>query len=127
MIDLEFDLIEFHNATEVPVRSKPVLPTEDEQALRFNLITEEFHEVLDALTKKDLPEIAKELVDLVYVTIGTAVQYGIPFNDVWEEVHASNMAKVDPVTGKVRRREDGKVLKPEGWQKPDIKKVLGIV
>jgi predicted HAD superfamily Cof-like phosphohydrolase len=36
------------------------------------------------------------------------------------------MAKVDPETGKVRRREsDGKILKPEGWQPPNMTKFIG--
>jgi hypothetical protein len=34
------------------------------------------------------------------------------------------MAKVDPVTGLVRRRDDGKVLKPEGWKAPDVVKAV---
>jgi predicted HAD superfamily Cof-like phosphohydrolase len=42
----------------------------------------------------------------------------------WDEVVRTNMAKVDPVTGKVRRREDGKILKPEGWHPPDMSKFI---
>ena len=57
---------------------------------------------------------------MIYIAVGTALELGIPLEPVWDEVHRSNMAKVDPETGKVRKREDGKVLKPEGWVRPDI-------
>jgi predicted HAD superfamily Cof-like phosphohydrolase len=53
-----------------------------------------------------------------------ALEFGIPLEKVWTEVHKSNMAKADPLKGGVIYREDGKVLKPEGWQKPDIAGVL---
>jgi predicted HAD superfamily Cof-like phosphohydrolase len=39
----------------------------------------------------------------------------------WNEVMRTNFAKIDPTTGKVRKREDGKVLKPEGWTPPNLK------
>ncbi|QIG74801.1 putative NTP pyrophosphohydrolase protein [Rhizobium phage RHph_I42] len=39
---------------------------------------------------------------------------------MWDAIHGANMAKADPVTGKCRKREDGKVLKPEGWQPANI-------
>ena len=42
----------------------------------------------------------------------------------WQEVVKTNMAKVDPETGKVRRRTDGKILKPEGWKPPDMTKFV---
>ena len=51
---------------------------------------------------------------------------GIPLDRVWAAVHRSNMAKVDPATGKVIKRADGKVLKPEGWTPPDIPAALAI-
>ena len=48
----------------------------------------------------------------------------IPQQDVWNEVARSNLAKIDDETGKVLKRVDGKVLKPEGWTPPDIKSIL---
>ena len=62
------------------------------------------------------------MADIIYIVCGTAASYGIPLNKVFDEVHRSNMAKL--VDGKPIRREDGKILKPEGWTAPDIKKVL---
>jgi hypothetical protein len=36
----------------------------------------------------------------------------------------TNFAKIDKETGKVRKREDGKVLKPVGWVPPDLTKFI---
>jgi len=66
------------------------------------------------------------LADLIYVCVGCALEYGIPLDRVGDEVQRSNMAKVDPLTGAVRRRLDGKILKPEGWTPPDIAGVMGL-
>jgi predicted HAD superfamily Cof-like phosphohydrolase len=76
------------------------------------------------MKENNIVEIADAIADSIYVLIGTALEYGIPLDAVWGEVQISNMAKVDLDTGKVRRREDGKVLKSEGWTKPDIRKAL---
>src|ERR1035437_9740345 len=73
----------------------------------------------DVLACENLAEIAKELADLIVVTLGTAVAYGIDLNPVWDLVHKSNMAK----TGG-GNRNDGKILKPLNWEKPDIAKEI---
>jgi len=36
----------------------------------------------------------------------------------------TNFAKIDRETGKVRKRDDGKVLKPVGWTAPNLKSFL---
>jgi predicted HAD superfamily Cof-like phosphohydrolase len=61
---------------------------------------------------------------MVYIIVGTALEFGIPLDRVWDEVQRSNMAKVDPVSGKVSKRPDGKVEKPQGWVAPDVAGVL---
>jgi predicted HAD superfamily Cof-like phosphohydrolase len=45
-------------------------------------------------------------------------------DDGWKEVIRSNMAKVDPETGFVKKRADGKILKPEGWTPPDLASLI---
>ncbi|MGW0064784.1 pyrophosphohydrolase domain-containing protein [Streptosporangium sandarakinum] len=90
--------------------------------LRLALITEEFEEVkaeLEAGIAQDgnLAHLAKELADLLYVTYGTADLLDIPLDDVFDLVHANNMTKVDPETGKVKRRKDGKIEPPDGFTK----------
>ena len=88
------------------------------------LIREEQRELAEAMAQEDIVAIAHEATDLVYVTVGMMVESGIPFDRVWREVHAANMRKVDPTTGEVRHREDGKILKPEGWTPADVAAAL---
>jgi predicted HAD superfamily Cof-like phosphohydrolase len=116
------DVKEFHEAFGQRIGEKPEFPGREERILRRKLITEEFNELSDAEYANDLVEVADAIADIIYIACGTAVSYGIPLDDVFAEVHRSNMAKL--VDGKVIRREDGKVQKPEGWTAPDIKSVL---
>ncbi len=117
------DVAAFHVATDTPVHAAIFLDPA-RVALRRNLLAEEGSETDIALANYDVVEIADGLVDLIYVAVGTALELGIPLEKVWDEVHRSNMAKVDPATGEVRKREDGKVLKPEGWTPPNVRGVL---
>ena len=116
------DVKDFHIAFGQRVGDKPELPDTKERTLRMKLLAEEMYEYTVAENENDLVEVADALADIIYIACGTAVAYGIPLDDVFEEVHASNMAKL--VDGKPIYREDGKVLKPEGWTPPDIKGVL---
>jgi predicted HAD superfamily Cof-like phosphohydrolase len=114
----------FHIAADVPVHSVPAFPNEARCKLRRHLLMEEFDEFTRALEARNMTECADALADIIYVAIGTALELGIPLAECWDEVQASNMAKIDPVTGKVVRREDGKILKPKGWQAPDIEGII---
>lgn len=118
------DIKHFHSVTGTPIHDKPAFPSEERIALRWRLINEEWQEYQEAVAARDLPEVADAIGDMIVVLIGTALEFGIPLNDVWNEIHRSNMAKVDPLTGAVRRREDGKILKPEGWTPPDIASII---
>lgn len=57
-------------------------------------------------------------MDLAYFVGDVAARSGIQLDPVFELVHAANMLKV--VDGKVRRSDEGKILKPAGWVAPDI-------
>lgn len=118
------DVRDFHRATDTPIGSSPCLPSDERIQLRERLIHEELRELYVEMARGDLAKIAEESIDVIYVIIGMLEEYGVPTGDVWDAKHAANMMKVDPVTGKVRRREDGKIMKPEGWQKPDIAGVM---
>lgn len=113
--DMYNDVKAFHIKFGAHIEPVPKIPPVEVVELRKTLINEECEEVMDAMTSENLSEIAKELADLIYVVCGTAVSYGIDLNPVWKEVQRSNMEKVGG-----RNRSDGKVLKPEGWKKPDI-------
>lgn len=116
------DVKDFHVSFGQKVGDYPQLPNEGDRLLRKRLLTEEYEEYMNAEFDDDIVEIADALADLIYIACGTAVSYGIPLDKVFSEVHRSNMAKL--VDGKPIYREDGKVLKPEGWTPPDIKGIL---
>ena len=86
---------------------------------------EELKEVVEAMHNEPIENIAKELADLIYVTYGTVLAYGLQdkFTDIFDEVHRSNMSKLDE-DGNPVLREDGKVLKSENYSPADIKKIL---
>lgn len=84
------------------------------------LIGEETSELADAILEHDRVETLDALVDILVVTIGAIHSMGADAEGAWEEVMKTNAAKIDLDTGKVRKREDGKVLKPEGWVPPDL-------
>lgn len=88
------------------------------------LIAEEFGELCEAEVAKDTVEEFDAVLDMIVVLIGYGLSRGWPMNDGWAEVMRSNMAKIDPRTGAVRRREDGKILKPEGWTPPDLASLI---
>ncbi len=92
--------------------------------LYVKLIREEATELFDAMALNNRPEIFDALLDLIVVTVGAGLSAGFPMAAGWEEVIRSNMDKVDPETGMVRKRSDGKILKPEGWKPPKLDEVL---
>jgi len=89
--------------------------------LYLDLINEEVQELKDSTMPADDLD---ALVDILVVTMGAINSMGADGEGAWREVMSTNFAKIDKVTGKVRKREDGKVLKPEGWTAPDLRKYL---
>ena len=90
----------------------------------LSLIDEEHKELQEAVKADDLAEQLDALIDILVVTIGAIHSAGFDGEGAWKEVMATNFAKVDRETGRVRKREDGKVLKPVGWTPPDLKGYL---
>lgn len=114
---------EFHRAYGLPVRYLPEVPDAKEIKLRQDLLSEEYWEYDDAASKNDIVGIADALADMIYIIHGTALVYGIPLDEVFDEVHRSNMSKLDE-EGKPLYREDGKVLKGINYEPPNIKEIL---
>jgi len=92
--------------------------------LYMDLVTEEFNELSEAVNKKDIVETADACADLIWVVEGLMYSLGIDPQTVWDEVAKSNHSKT--VEGKLIKREDGKVLKPETFQPPNIQRALGL-
>jgi predicted HAD superfamily Cof-like phosphohydrolase len=84
------------------------------------LIDEEFKELQQSIQNNDNIECLDALIDILVVTIGAIHSMGADGEGAWQEVMRTNFAKIDPDTGKVRKREDGKVLKPPGWSAPNL-------
>lgn len=112
----------------------------DWEKMRLALIQEEFAELLQAsgypesarwikdvvLLKDgqaDIVEVADALGDLEYVINGMALGSGINLPAVVSEIHRSNMTKLGP-DGKPIYREDGKILKGEDYESPQLQLVL---
>ena len=114
---------QFHDVYNVISQEIPQLPDNEVRRLRKSLITEEFTEYLIGEKNNNIVEIADALADLLYVTLGTAISYGIPIDAVFAEVQRSNLSKLGE-DGKPLYRADGKVLKGPGFFQPDIAKVL---
>jgi len=92
-----------------------------QKMLYVKLIEEEFHELRDADSAVDELD---ALIDILVVTIGAIHSMGADAEGAWQEVMRSNLAKIDAETGKVRKRQDGKVLKPDGWEPPNLEPFL---
>jgi len=91
---------------------------EAQYKLYCDLIEEEYNELS---TAQDKVEALDALVDILVVTIGAIHSMGADPTGAWKEVMRTNFAKIDKTTGKVRKREDSKVLKPLGWEPPNLK------
>lgn len=133
MNPIQSDVQAFHLALDIPVGDTPGLRR---TRLRAELIMEEAVETVESMTgwelrwsyrgKADpqpqdgnLIQTIDGLCDLLCVTFGAAVEFGVDLDPFWDEVHRTNMAKQGGPT-----RADGKKLKPEGWTPPDIEGIL---
>lgn len=119
MNDAQRMVQEFHEQFNIHVSQSPSIPDEPTKILRKRLIQEEFEELQEAMDEKDLPSIAKELADLLYVVYGTAVSLGMDMEPVFKEVHRSNMSKVGGY-----KREDGKWVKPATYSPAKISPII---
>jgi len=111
------DVVKFIEACDQP-------KTPENAKLYDNLIREEFDEYVGALLVKDEVESLDACMDMIWVILGFCYMKGYDVAGAWNEVARSNLAKIDPETGKVKKRDDGKVLKPEGWTPPQLQQFV---
>jgi predicted HAD superfamily Cof-like phosphohydrolase len=100
----------------------PQSDVSDLAELYKKLIKEEYSEFIEADNNNDDIERLDACFDMIWVIVGYMKARGWDCEAAWDEGTYSNLAKIDKITGKVIRREDGKILKPEGWKPPDFKK-----
>lgn len=119
-----FDMVrEFMTAFGQEIKTSPKLPSKDVTKLRVRLIQEELTELIEAIQEKDIVEVADALTDILYVTYGAGLAFGIDLDKCFAEVQRSNMTKLGE-DGKPIYREDGKIKKGPNYEEPDLKKVL---
>ena len=105
------------------VKTKPSFSTDKINKLRLDLIKEELTELTEAMSNRDLLEVADALTDILYVTYGAGHAFGINLDKCFDEVQNSNMSKLDK-NGKPIYNEHGKVMKGPKYFKPDLSKFL---
>ena len=105
------------------IKKKASLSSDKINDLRINLIEEELNEFKEAISKKDLKEVADALTDILYVTYGAGHAFGINLDDCFDEVQNSNMSKLGN-DGKPIYNEQGKVMKGPNYFKPDLSKFI---
>ena len=116
------DVKQFMLAGEQVVKQEPNSNFDSQAILYYNLVKEEFQELTEAVHNADIVETADACADLIWVVEGLCHSLGIPLQKIWDEVARSNFSKT--VDGKLIKREDGKVLKPNTYSPPNLKPIL---
>jgi 8-oxo-dGTP diphosphatase len=106
-------------ANDVPTTDVP----QDVKELRCALVEEEAAELREAIAGDDIVGIADAIADLLYVVHGAALTFGIPTNEVFAEVHRSNMTKLG-ADGAPILRADGMVMKGPNYSPPRLEPIL---
>ena len=117
---------EFHKAFGLGIQHQPIASlSANKLKLRFDLMSEENEEYLEAAKNNDLVEVADALGDMLYILCGTILEHGMQYKieEVFNEIQRSNMSKLG-ADGNPIYREDGKVMKGPNYFKPDILKII---
>lgn len=109
---------DFHRVFGIASNTEPALA---DVGQRLSLVKEEYEELVNAAEAGDIVEAADALADLVYVLLGTASVWGICLDDVFAEVHRSNMTKRGATFSPA-----GKILKGSNYEPPNIRRALGL-
>lgn len=127
--DLFQDVGDFHRKFDLPSFPEvgPAFIDGSAFEFRYKFLEEELAELLEAYNDRDLAKVLDALVDLVYVALGTAHLFGLPFNEAWAAVQRANLQKERAASASDPRSKRGHqldVVKPAGWQPPDIGAVI---
>lgn len=106
---------DFHRKYGVWIPDLPTMPFPESRMRRISKVFEEALELELASSSEDMVGCVDAIIDLLYVVLGAACEFGIDVTPFFWEVHRTNMAKV---------LRNGDIIKPEGWKKPDIQRML---
>ena len=121
-MDNEFrDVCDFHRKFGFTMNLIPVHLTKRRLRERLDFLREELDELSDGVETQNMEMIADALIDLVYVAKGTAIQLGLPWKELWDDVQRANMAKIP---GRTHRNHNEDVTKPVGWIGPKTNSIL---
>ena len=117
------DVKKFMETFGQEVKTKAEFPSEKIVKLRYELIREELDEFEEAIKTKNLKEVADSVTDILYVTYGAGIAFGLDLDKCFREVQRSNMSKLGE-DGKPIYNESGKVMKGPKYFEPDLKKFI---
>jgi len=119
------DIDAFHKKFGFEKNDKVGIPENNELVnFRTSFLLEELTEYTQAITKKDTAGALDALVDIVYIALGTAWLFNLPFEKAWNEVQKANMSKIRTKSKSKKRGTSFDVVKPKGWRPPDIDQVI---
>tara|TARA_R100000149_G_scaffold40991_1_gene15906 strand:- start:53 stop:508 length:456 start_codon:yes stop_codon:yes gene_type:complete len=119
------DIDAFHKKFKFEKNNKVGIPDNNELVnFRTAFLLEELAEYAQAITKKDAAGALDALVDIVYIALGTAWLFNLPFEQAWQEVQRANMSKIRTKSKSKKRGTSFDVVKPKGWRPPDIEQVI---
>ena len=119
------DIDSFHKKFKFEKNDNVGIPDNNELVnFRTSFLMEELAEYTNAITKKDSAAALDALVDIVYIALGTAWLFNLPFEQAWQEVQRANMSKIRTKSKSKKRGTSFDVVKPKGWIAPDIEQII---
>jgi predicted HAD superfamily Cof-like phosphohydrolase len=119
------DIDAFHKKYKFEKNEKVGIPDDNELVnFRTSFLMEELAEYTQAITKKDAAGALDALVDIVYIALGTAWLFNLPFERAWDQVQKANMSKIRTKSKSKKRGTSFDVVKPKGWTAPDIEQII---
>ena len=123
--NLILDIDRFHKRFGFKKNNNIGIPDDDELVnFRTSFLMEELAEYTNAIVKKDTAKALDALVDIVYIALGTAWLFNLPFDKAWKEIQAANMKKVRAKDKTGKRGTKFDVIKPKGFIEPNIERII---
>ncbi len=126
MLIIEKQHLEFDAKFKLPMRDTPGFPTAKQVNYDYICFSEEAKEMVEAFEQHDLAGYYDALIDLQYFLTGAFTRAKLPIEPGFTEVHRANMSKerADEYGINSKRGSSLDVIKPVGWQPPDMVKVV---